>query len=115
MIELLVPQASSYAADVDNLITLITVLVGFWFLLAEGIFFYFIFKFKAKEGQKAQYITGEKKEEKKWITRPHNAVLVCDVILIAMGVLVFTGELTRLNLEAQQALNDLGINFFNEV
>ena len=27
----------------------------------------------------------------------------------------FTGELTRLNLEAQQALEDLGINFFNEV
>jgi cytochrome c-type biogenesis protein len=37
------------------------------------------------------------------------------VILIAMGVLVYTGELTRLNLEAQQALDDLGINFFNEV
>ena len=37
------------------------------------------------------------------------------VILIAMGVLVFTGELTQLNIEAQQALDDLGINFFNEV
>jgi len=36
-------------------------------------------------------------------------------VLIAMGVLVFTGELTRLNIEAQQALDDLGINFFNEV
>ena len=60
MIELLVPQASSYAASIDGLITLITVLVGFWFLIAEGVFFYFIFKFKAKEGQKAQYITGEK-------------------------------------------------------
>ena len=44
MIELLVPQASSYAADIDGLITLITVLVGFWFVLAEGIFFYFIFR-----------------------------------------------------------------------
>ena len=36
-------------------------------------------------------------------------------ILIAMGVLVFTGELTRLNIEAQQVLDGLGINFFNEV
>lgn len=47
----------------------------------------------------------------------HYAVIMAigGVILIAMGVLVFTGELTRLNLEAQQALDDLGINFFNEV
>ena len=37
------------------------------------------------------------------------------VVLIVMGVLVFTGELTRLNLEAQQALDDLGIDFFNQV
>ena len=73
MIEWLVPQASSYAASIDNLITLITVLVGFWFLVAQGVFFYFIFKYREKPGQKAQYITGEKKEEKKWISRPHNA------------------------------------------
>jgi len=37
------------------------------------------------------------------------------VILVAMGVLVFTGELTRLNLEVQQWLDGRGINFFNEV
>jgi cytochrome c-type biogenesis protein len=36
-------------------------------------------------------------------------------VLIVMGVLVFTGELTRLNIEAQRLLDDLGINLFNEV
>ncbi len=36
-------------------------------------------------------------------------------VLIAMGVLLFTGELTRLNLEAQQALDGLGLNFFSEL
>jgi cytochrome c-type biogenesis protein len=36
-------------------------------------------------------------------------------VLIVMGVLVFTGELTQLNVEAQRLLDDLGINFFNEV
>jgi len=47
----------------------------------------------------------------------HYAVIMAGggIVLIAMGVLVFTGELTRLNLEAQQALDNLGINFFNEV
>jgi cytochrome c-type biogenesis protein len=34
-------------------------------------------------------------------------------VLVAMGVLLFTGELQRLNIEAQNALNNLGINFFD--
>jgi cytochrome c-type biogenesis protein len=37
------------------------------------------------------------------------------VILIAMGVLIWTGELFRLNIEAQRVLDDLGLNFFNDV
>ena len=36
-------------------------------------------------------------------------------ILIAMGILLYTGELTTLNIEAQQALDGLGLNFFNEL
>jgi cytochrome c-type biogenesis protein len=40
---------------------------------------------------------------------------VSGLILVAMGVLLFTGELTRLNLEAQQALDGLGLNFFDEL
>ena len=51
------------------------------------------------------------------IVKRHYAVIMAlgGVVLVAMGVLVFTGELTRLNVEIQQWLNDLGINFFNEV
>jgi len=37
------------------------------------------------------------------------------VVLIAMGVLVLTGELFRLNIEAQQALDRYGLNFFKSV
>ena len=36
-------------------------------------------------------------------------------VLIVMGVLVFSGELFRLNVQAQEFLNGLGIDFFNEV
>lgn len=36
-------------------------------------------------------------------------------VLVVMGVLVYTGELFRLNIEAQQWLDGLGLNFFNEV
>jgi cytochrome c-type biogenesis protein len=37
------------------------------------------------------------------------------VVLIAMGVLLLTGELTRLNIEAQNALNSMGINVFKNL
>jgi cytochrome c-type biogenesis protein len=40
---------------------------------------------------------------------------VSGVVLIVMGVLLYTNELTRLNSEALQAMDDLGINFFNEL
>jgi cytochrome c-type biogenesis protein len=41
--------------------------------------------------------------------------LVSGVVLIAMGVLLYTNELTRLNSEALQAMDDLGINFFTNI
>ena len=37
------------------------------------------------------------------------------VVLIAMGVLLLTGELTRLNVEAQQALDSIGLNVFKDL
>jgi cytochrome c-type biogenesis protein len=40
---------------------------------------------------------------------------ISGVVLIAMGVLLYTGELTQLNLEAQEALESLGLNFFDDV
>jgi cytochrome c-type biogenesis protein len=41
--------------------------------------------------------------------------LVSGMVLIVMGVLLYTNELVRLNAEALQVMDDLGINFFNEV
>jgi cytochrome c-type biogenesis protein len=49
--------------------------------------------------------------------RDHYRVItvVSGVVLIVMGVLLYTNELTRLNSEALQVMDDLGINFFNEI
>jgi len=41
--------------------------------------------------------------------------VVSGSVLIAMGVLLYTNELTRLNSEALGLMNDLGINFFSEL
>jgi cytochrome c-type biogenesis protein len=40
---------------------------------------------------------------------------ISGVILITMGVLLFTGELKQLNIQAQQWLDDLGLNIFKSV
>jgi cytochrome c-type biogenesis protein len=37
------------------------------------------------------------------------------VVLVAMGVLLYTNELTRLNSEALALMDDLGINFFSDL
>jgi cytochrome c oxidase subunit 2 len=89
MIESLVPAASTYAADIDNVFTLIFVLVGFWFVLTEGAFLWLILRFRKRDGVKAQYITGELKSQKRWITVPHLLVLVCDVFIIVGAVRVW--------------------------
>ena len=49
--------------------------------------------------------------------RDHYAeiTIVSGVILIAFGVLLFTNEVTRLNAEVQQWINDLGLNFFENI
>lgn len=82
-------QASTYAASIDNLILLVAVLVGVWFFLAEGVFFWLIWKFRAKPGEKTQYLTGKEKHVKKWITIPHALVLVCDVFIVIGAVRVW--------------------------
>ena len=49
------------------------------------------------------------------VLKRHYRVIVAvgGVILIAMGVLIWTGELTRLNAEAQNSLSEIGLDFFN--
>jgi cytochrome c-type biogenesis protein len=37
------------------------------------------------------------------------------MVLIAMGVLIWTGELFRLNIEAQRLLDSVGLNFFADI
>ena len=50
------------------------------------------------------------------VKRHYQAIMATGgVVLIVMGVLVYTGEIVRLNLEAQQWLDGLGLNFFSDV
>ena len=89
MISWFVTQGSTYARDIDNLILLVGVIVGVWFIAAELIFFWLIFKFRERKGVATQYIAGESKSEKKWVSYPHYAVLVFDLIILVVALRVW--------------------------
>jgi cytochrome c oxidase subunit 2 len=90
MIEAFVPAASSYAKDVDFIFDVIFwVVIAFWFVLAEVVFFWLILRFRKKPGVAAQYITGELKSEKRWVSWPHHLVLVCDVFILIFAIRVW--------------------------
>ncbi len=107
MIDGLVPAASTYARDIDGLFTLIFVSVGIWFVASQVIFFWLIFRFRKREGVPAQYIAGEQKSEKKWITYPHLAVLVFDVVIVVAAVRVWYDVKQALP-EPQQTVRVIG-------
>jgi cytochrome c oxidase subunit 2 len=85
MMEHLITQASSYAARVDNLIDFIAIVVGIWFIIGQAVFFTFIFRYSRKRHPKSAYVTGETKEDGKWVHISHYAVIVCDVVILALA------------------------------
>ena len=81
--------ASTYAKDIDFVFNMIFWITAFWLLLAEFVFFYLILRFRKKPGVPGQYITGELASEKRWITVPHFAVLLFDVVILFFAVKVW--------------------------
>lgn len=89
MIEWLIPQTSTFAPDIDNLLLLIFVVVGFWYVLTVAMFMYLMVAYRKKDGVKAAYITGKEPELKRWITWPHALIILCDVVLVVGAVKVW--------------------------
>jgi cytochrome c oxidase subunit 2 len=100
-------QLSTYAGQIDFVILVIAVLTGFWLIAAEVMFFGLIMKFRAKPGVKSQYLEGHEKHVKKWITWPHAAVLVCDVVIVFFAVQAWYNVKQRLP-EADSTIRIIG-------
>jgi len=50
------------------------------------------------------------------VKRHYNVIIaIGGVVLIATGILIWTGEFFRLNIEFQQLMSDWGIDFYNDV
>ena len=89
MTEMFIQRVSSYAGDIDFLIDLVTVLAGFWFLVAEVALFYLLFRFRRKPDTPSIYIDGTDKKHKRWINTPHIFILIFDVVLIVAATKVW--------------------------
>jgi cytochrome c oxidase subunit 2 len=83
------PRASSFAGDIDWLVELVTWTVGIWFFATQFMFFWLMWRFRARDGVKPQYVTGKEPHLKRWINIPHVLILLCDVVIIAAAVKVW--------------------------
>jgi cytochrome c oxidase subunit 2 len=86
MVQHYLQQASTYAADIDDIIMLVMLLVGFWFVLAEILLIGLTVRYRRRKGVKAQYISGESMKHQRWILVPLVLIVLCDTyIAVADG------------------------------
>jgi cytochrome c oxidase subunit 2 len=83
------PAGSTFAADIDFVILIIAVLVGFWFFATLGMFFWLLWRFRARPGVKARYVTGDEKDLGRWVSWPHIAILICDIVIVVFAVRIW--------------------------
>ncbi len=83
------PALSTFASDVDNLVMMITAIVGFWYLATNVMFFWLLWRYRAQEGVKALYVTGHEPELLRWITYPHYLIIFMDLFVIVGAIKVW--------------------------
>jgi cytochrome c oxidase subunit 2 len=89
MLEFLITKASSFANDIDFVVLIVALLGGFGLIMAEYMLFRFIKRFRRREGQETQYITGEEKSQTKWVHMAHYLVIVCDIVILVFAIRVW--------------------------
>jgi cytochrome c oxidase subunit II len=85
MLDWLPLDISTNGKEIDGLMYLIYYVVGIWFLAAEGLLLYFVFKYRRKDGVKGKYLTGNTLKGAGWVLIPAVLVLVCDLAIDAKG------------------------------
>jgi hypothetical protein len=89
LIEHLIEPVSTFAGDIDFLFELIFWIVGIWFVLSEGMFFWLIWRFRYREGVAPLYVSGTELNLKRWITWPHAIIILLDLVIIYGAVTVW--------------------------
>ena len=81
---LLDENASTFGPAIDRLYYVILIVTGIAFLITEVALVWFIFKYRHREGHKAEYIHGNTRAEVVWTAIP--AVIVLAIALASRGV-----------------------------
>lgn len=69
------PSVSTYGPQIDRMYYIILVITGVVFLITEFLLIYFLIRYRAREGQRAEYIHGSTKAEVLWTAVPFLIVL----------------------------------------
>lgn len=73
--------ASTFAPEIDRLMIFITVIVGVWFVAAEAVLFYLIFRYRRRKGRGAEYVAGSSRAQMAWVLVPCVAILCFDLAI----------------------------------
>ena len=85
MLEWLPEQASTYAGDIDSLISFIYYLMLIWFFLIHGLMFYMFIRFRRKADRRASFLDGHTLRQSAWILIPCIIVLGLDFWIDLQG------------------------------
>ena len=77
-------SASTFGPTIDRLYLVILIITGIVFFATEGTLIWFLFKYRHREGRKAEYIHGNTKAEIVWTAIPF--VIVLAIALASRGV-----------------------------
>ncbi|MBI2067728.1 MAG: cytochrome c oxidase subunit II [Deltaproteobacteria bacterium] len=81
MLDWLPENISTYGGAIDHVIRTIYYIVGAWFVLAEVVFLFFIFKYRRRPGRSATYQPGTSLKALAWILLPVALILGFDLAI----------------------------------
>jgi cytochrome c oxidase subunit 2 len=81
---ILPPSASTFAPEIDRMYYIILVITGAVFVLTEVLLLWFVFRYRHREGRKAEYIHGNVTAEVIWTAVPF--FIVIWIALASRGV-----------------------------
>lgn len=103
---------STYAGSVDLLFWVILAIVGFFFLLTEGLLVYFLVRYRARDGGRAVHTHGSHKLELLWTFIP-GLILFCLAVFQTgtWGWIKFKGEMPSENDPDVEVVQVFGMQF----
>lgn len=102
MLSWLPEAASSYAADLDHLMLVITLIVGAWFLVAEAVLIGFVIRYRRRAGQRAAYLPATTLRAMSFVLVPCVVILGFDLVIDGLSAPVW--EKVKLDLPPHDEL-----------